>query len=99
MPMPRVRVAVGPLLFDTALARILSERGYAVDFDPGSGYPDVVVVAEGDSPPGAGGVEIALSAASENGTLARVSGPGWSRRVRMRNLDDLLRLIELEAPI
>lgn len=93
---PRVLIDVSPRMFATALARILVERGYAVDVGGAPDHHDLAVVTEAalDGPQAA--VEIILPSLEESQVTALIASAHGTRRASVRNLEDLLVLIEAE---
>lgn len=96
---PRVLIDVSPRMFATALARILTERGYAVSVGGEPDHHDLAVVAEAGGPETRAAVEIVLPSLEEPKVTARITNARGSRRAEVRNLEDLLVLIEAEAPL
>jgi hypothetical protein len=94
---PRVFLDISPLLFATALAKVLVRLGYEVDLGGPPDHHDLAVISE----PGGGGpipVQITLPPLESRDTAARVSEAGGSRLVPVHDLADLLRLIQTVAP-
>jgi hypothetical protein len=96
---PRVLIDVSPRMFATALARILTERGYAVDVGGAPDHHDLAVLAEAGAEGPQAAVEIILPSLEESRVTARITNARGSRRFEVRNLEDLLVLIEAEAPL
>jgi hypothetical protein len=92
---PRVLLDLSPVLLATALGRVLSGRGYMVDIGgPDDGH-DLAVVS---SPSGEreATVQIQLPPLEGPATTARVIREGAERSVPVRDLQDLLALIDRE---
>ena len=89
-----VQVDLSPVLLATALARVFTGVGYEVEVGDREVAADVAVV----STKGESRVPIVIELPPLGGrrTLAKVSNHGTTRRVRVRHLQDLLRLIEIE---
>lgn len=96
---PRVLIDVSPRMFATALARILVERGYAVDIGGVPDHHDLAVIGEAAPEGRQAAVEIILPSLEESQVTARITSARGSRRCAVRNLEDLLVLIEAEAPL
>lgn len=92
---PRVLIDVSPRMFATALARILAERGYAVDVGGQPDHHDLAVLTE-DSEGAHTAIEIVLPSLEDSRVTARITSARGSRRAEVRNLDDLLVLIAAE---
>jgi hypothetical protein len=90
----RVLIDLSPVLLATALARVLAGVGYDVDLGDGVDAPDVAVVSErnGNRAP----IVIELPPLTGETTIATVSNRGATRLVPVRNLRDLLAVIEHE---
>jgi len=94
---PRVLIDLSPVVFATALARVLEDQGYDVDFDPVGPIHDLAIVdAEVES---AATVQIRIPSLDGSRRWGFVSRDGSSDRVSMRSLDDLLGLIGAMVPI
>jgi hypothetical protein len=95
---PRVFLDISPLLFATALAKVLVNLGYEVDVGGPPDHHDLAVISE----PGGGGpapVQITLPSLESRETAAEVTEAGGSRLVQVHDLADLLRLIQAVAPV
>jgi hypothetical protein len=96
---PRVLIDVSPRMFATALGRILVERGYAVDVGGAPDHHDLAVLAEAGPGGPQAAVEIILPSVEEPQVTARITSARGSRSCAVSNLEDLLVLIEGEAPL
>lgn len=94
---PRLYLDLSPMLFATALAKVLVGLGYEVDV---GGPPDHHALAVLSEPGGVGAipVQITLPPLEGNEIRAEVADAGGSRRVQVRNLADLLALIQGIVP-
>lgn len=98
MALPRrVLIDLSPMVFATALARILRDRGYQVDIGANGHHHDLAVVADGAS--GDAAVEIALASLDGPQVTAQVTDAHGCHPAEVRDLGDLLRLIEEQLPI
>lgn len=96
MKAPRVRVDVAPRLFATALADILSDRGYEVDCT--SDDCDLAIV-EATSSASLTRLEIQLPSMTPGERRAYVTRGGSTREVSIGSLEELLTVLAAELPL
>ena len=89
----RVLIDLSPVLLATALARVLSSMGYEVDVGESPIDPDVAVVSQRN------GLQapVVIEIPRPDQTTATIFSGGSSRRVQVRNLRDLLEVVEHEV--
>jgi hypothetical protein len=89
----RVLLDLSPVLLATALARVLSSMGYEVDVGDPTFDADVAVVSErnGHQAP------IVIELPRPHKTTATIFRSDGSRRVQVRDLRDLLEVVEHEV--
>jgi hypothetical protein len=91
---PRVLIDVGPRMFATALARILTDRGYVVHLGADPDDHDLALVAEAAGEARRAAIQIVLPTLEGDDLAASITDARGSRRAAVRNLEDLLALIE-----
>jgi hypothetical protein len=94
---PRVVIDLRPVVFATALARVLEEQGYEVDFDTAGPIHDLAIVDEDGEAPAT--VQIRIPALDGSRHWGWVSRGGSSDRVAVGSLQDLLGLIGAMVPL
>jgi hypothetical protein len=89
----RILIDLSPVLFATALGRVLTGLGYEVDLGrPVNGH-EMALVSEGNGGDAPIVIELRLDK-----TTATVFSGGESRRVPVGGLRDLLEVVERELP-
>jgi len=85
-----------PVVFATALARVLEEHGYEVDFDRARGHDLAIVDADAEA---TATVQIRIPALDGSRRSGILSKNGSTRRVTLGSLEDLLGVVGREMPI